>query len=174
MTEREDELDPNSPADREGFGEASLGEAEAESNPDPFDERGEDAYAEEEEASADSDEVITDLPAMEPAPAEATLIEEEELAREEAGAIGGVSGEEGLPEAERPLAEAGRAWPRVSSSPRRRSSRRASHGDSAGNPLGDRFTPEDARSEGVAEYGEADQEHVSEDVEDDHEPGRSA
>ena len=173
MTEREDELDPNSPADREGFGEASLGEAESSSDPDPFDERGKDAYAEEEELSEDADEVITDMPATEPPPAKATLIEEEELAREEAGAIGGISGEEGLPEAERPLAEAGEGVAEGFEQSEAALIEGASHGDPAGNPLGDRFTPEDARSEGLAEYGEADQEHVSEDVEDDHEPGRT-
>lgn len=173
MTERDDELDPNTPADRENFGEASLGEAESESNPDPFDERGEDAYAEEEEAAADADEVITDLPAMEPAPSEALVIEEEELAREEAGAIGGVSGEEGLPEAERPLAEAGEGVAEGFEQSEEALIESASHGTPAGNPLGDRFTAEEARSEGLAEYGEADQEHVSEDVDDDREPGQA-
>jgi hypothetical protein len=167
LTEREDELDPNSPADRENFGEASLGEAEAESNPDPFDERGEDAYAEEEAAAEADGEVITDLPAMEPAPAEATLIEEEELAREEAGAIGGISGEEGLPEAERPLAEAGEGESEGFEQSEAALIEAASHGDPAGNPLGDRFTPEDASSEGLAEYGEADHERVSEDKNED-------
>jgi hypothetical protein len=44
----------------------------------------------------------------------------------------------------------------------------ASHGDPSGSPLGDRFTPEEAESEGLAEYGEADREHVSEDTSDDH------
>ena len=170
MTEREDELDPNSPADREGFGESSLGEAESESNPDPFDERGEDAY-EEERLSEDADEEITDMPATQPPPEQALIAEEEELAREEAGAIGGVSGTEGLPEAERPLAEGGEGVAEGFELAEEDLIESASHGTPAGNPLGDRFTPEDARSEGVAEYGEADQEHVSEDVEDDREPG---
>ena len=44
----------------------------------------------------------------------------------------------------------------------------ASHGDGTGQPLGDRFTPEEAESEDLASYGEADDEHVSENVEDDH------
>lgn len=165
MTDREDELDPNSPADREHFGEASLGEAQSESDPDPFDERGADAYAEE-EAEEEGDE-LTDVPAFEPAPAEATLLEEEELAREEAGAIGGISGDEGIPEAERPLAEAGEGESEGFELAEQDLIEAASHGSGNRNPLGDRFTAEDARSEGLAEYGEADHERVSEETDGD-------
>ena len=164
MSEREDELDPNSPADREGFGEASLGEAESESDPDPFDERGEDAY---EADPSERETQVVDIPAFEPAPGEATLLEEEELAREEAGAIGGVSGDEGFPEAERPLAEAGEGESEGFELAEQDLIEAASHGSGNRNPLGDRFSAEDARSEGLAEYGEADHERVSEEREDD-------
>ena len=73
MTDREDELDPNSPADRENFGEASLGEAATESDPDPFDER--DAYEEEEEIAEAAGEGLTDVPSFAPDPSEAILLE---------------------------------------------------------------------------------------------------
>ena len=156
MSDADEELDPNSPQDRENFGEASLGEAQAESDPDPLDERGDDAYP-------DSEQELTDVPALEPAATDDTLIEEEELAREEAGAIGGVSGEEGLPESERPLAESGEGESEGFEQSEEALIEAASHGDPSGNPLGDRFTPEDAASEGVASYGEADHVEVSED-----------
>lgn len=166
MSEREDELDPNSPADREHFGESSLGGAQSDSDPDPFDERGEDAYAEEEAEQREGDE-LTDVPALEPAPGDAELIEQEELAREEAGAIGGVSGDEGFSEAERPLAEAGEGESEGFELAEQDLIESASHGSGNSNPLGDRYPDEDARSRDLAEYGEADRERVSEDVDDD-------
>lgn len=162
MSEHENELDSNSPADREHFGEASLGEAQSDSDPDPFDERGADAYAAEEEGE------ITDLPAFEAAPGDATVSEQEELAGEEAGAIGGVSGDEGFPQAERPLAEAGEGESEGFELAEQELIEAASHGSGNHNPLGDRFSEEDARSQDLAEYGEADGERVSEDVSDDH------
>lgn len=160
MTEREDELDPNSPADRENFGEASLGEAESESNPDPFDERGADAY--EEEDASERETQVVDIPTFDPPPGEATLLEEEELAREEAGAIGGVSGDEGFPEAERPLAEAGEGESEGFELAEEALIEAASHGSGNSNPLGDRFPSEQGGLDGMAEYGEADHERSSE------------
>jgi hypothetical protein len=153
-----DPIDPNAPEDRENFGEASLGEAQSESDFDPLDP----------DEKGDGDEELTDVPALEPDPSEATVIEAEEEAAAEAGAIGGVTGERDLPEAERPLAEAGEGEAEGFEEAEADLIEAASHGDAAGNPLGDRFTPEEAESEGLAEYGEADQEHVSEDTEDDH------
>lgn len=165
MTDREDELDPNSPADRENFGEASLGEAASESDPDPFDER--DAYEEEEEIAEAAGEVVTDVPAFAPDPSEAILLEEEELAREEAGAIGGVSGDEGFPEAERPLAEAGEGESEGFELAEEALIEAASHGSGNNNPLGDRSTIDEERLDGMAEYGEADHERSSEEIDDD-------
>lgn len=110
-----------------------------------------------------SESELTDVPALEPAPSDATLIEEEEAAAAEAGAIGGISGEEGLPEAERPLAEAGEGEAEGFEQSEQALVEAASHGDPAGHPLGDRFTPEEAASEGLATYGEADHVDVSED-----------
>lgn len=165
MSERPDELDPNSPADREHFGEASLGDAQSESDPDPFDERGADAYAAEQSEA----EEVTDPPAFDPPPGDLSLLEREEaLAREEAGAIGGVSGNEGFPEAERPMVEGGEGVSEGFELAEQDLIDAASHASSGNNPLGDRFPTEDARPDGLAEYGEADHEHVSEDVDDDY------
>lgn len=158
MAEREDELDPNSPADREHFGEASLGEAQSEPDPDPFDQRGADAYAAEEEGESE----ITDAPAFAATPGDAIVSEQEQLAREAAGAIGGISGDEGFAEAERPLAEAGEGESEGFELAEQELIEAASHGRGNHNPLGDRFSEEDARSQDLAEYGEADGERVSE------------
>ncbi len=114
-------------------------------------------------------EKLTDVPAFEPAPTDALEIEAEEKAAAEAGAIGGVSGEEGLPEAERPLAESGEGEAEGFEQSEAALIEGASHGDPAGNPLGDRFTPEEAGAEGLSTYGEADHVEVSEDDVDDSE-----
>lgn len=92
--------------------------------------------------------------------------EQERLAAEEAGAIGGVSGDEGFAEVERPLAEAGEGESEGFELAEQELIEAASHGSGNHNPLGDRFSAEDARSQGLAEYGEADRERVSEDVND--------
>ena len=115
------------------------------------------------EQNPEDREILTDVPAFEPAPTDALEIEAEEEAAEEAGAIGGVSGEEGLPEAERPLAEAGEGEAEGFEQSEAALIEAASHGDPAGNPLGDRFTPEEAGAEGLSTHGEADQVNVSED-----------
>lgn len=150
--------DENAPADREHFGEASLGEAEAETNPDPNDES--DPYP--------KDEELKDLPALDPMPTDEVEDEAEEAAAAEAGAIGGAQPNPGLPESERPLAESGEGESEGFEMAEEGLIESASHGDSSGNPLGDRFTPEEAESKGLSSYGEADEEHVSEDRGDDH------
>ena len=152
--------DPNAPADREHFGEASLGEAESETNPDPFDQS--DPYAK------DEAEELTDVPALEPMPTDATADEAEAAAAAEAAAIGGAQPNAGLPEAERPLAEAGEGESEGFELAEAALIESASHGDPSGNPIGDRFTPEEAESKDLSSYGEADDEHVSEDTGDDH------
>jgi hypothetical protein len=149
--------DPNAPEDREGFGEASLGDAQSETDPDPLD-----------PDRPERDEELTDVPALDPAPEDAAVDEAEEEAAAEAGAIGGVTGEERIPDAERPLAEAGEGVAEGFEQAEEDLIESASHGDPAGNPLGDRFTPEEAESENLAEYGEADREYTSEDKDDDH------
>lgn len=156
--------DPNDPADKEHFGEASLGEAQAD---DPAD----DPEMIEGDAGApapDSDEALTDIPALEPASTDATVDEQEEAAAAEAGAIGGATPDDGLSEAERPLSEAGEGESEGFELAEEGLIESASHGDSSGNPLGDRFTPEEAESKDLSSYGEADDEHVSEDRDDDH------
>lgn len=151
--------DPNAPEDRENFGEASLGEAQSETDFDPLDP---------DEAARARDDELTDVPAMEPAPEDAAVTEAEEEAAAEAAAIGGVTGEEGIPDEERPLAEAGEGVAEGFEQAEQELIEAASHGDPAGSPLTDRGEPEDARSEGLAEYGEADREYSSEDTDDDH------
>ena len=94
--------------------------------------------------------------------------EEVEAAAAEAGEIGGRTDSGDLPEAERPLAEAGEGEAEGFELAEQGLIESASHGDPSGHPSGDRFPVEDAESEGVAEYGEADHEHVSEDTEDDY------
>lgn len=151
--------DPNAPEDREHFGEASLGEAQSETDFDPLDP---------DEAARAGEEELTDVPALEPAPEEAAVDEAAEEAAAEAGAIGGVTGEEGIPDAERPLAEAGEGVAEGFEQAEEGLIEAASHGDPAGDPLADRGQPEEPRPDGAAEYGEADREYSSEDTEDDH------
>ena len=113
-----------------------------------------------------ADEELTDVPALEPAPADALEVAAEEEAAAEAAAIGGTSGEEARPEAERPLAEAGQGTAEGFEEAEEALIEAASHGDSAANPLTDRFTPEDAESEGLSEYGEADHVDIGHDDDD--------
>jgi len=94
--------------------------------------------------------------------------QEAENAAAEAAEIGGHTDTEGLPEAERPLAEAGEGESEGFELAEEQLIESASHGDPSGHPLGDRLPPEEASSENLASYGEADEEHVSENVEDDH------
>ena len=158
-----DPLDPHAPEDREHQGEASLGEAQAEDAPnDP--EMLEDGDGDQ----ADPGGEVTDVPALDPAPADASAAAAEEAAAAEAGAIGGADPNCGLPEADRPLAEAGEGEAEGFELAEDQLIESASHGDPAGSPIGDRFTAEEAEGEDLASYGEADEEHVSEDTEDDH------
>lgn len=152
--------DENAPADQEHFGEASIGDAQAENAPnDP---------EMPEDAEPTGEEELTDVPALEPAPTDATAIEQEEAAAVEAGAIGGPDPNAGLPESQRPLAEAGEGEAEGFELAEEALVESASHGDPSGSPLGDRFTPEEAGAENLSSYGEADHEHVSENTEDDH------
>jgi len=94
--------------------------------------------------------------------------EDAEAAAAEAGAIGGHTNTEGLPEAERPLAEGGEGESEGFELAEEQLIEAASHGDRTGHPSGDGFPDEEASSEDLASYGEGDDEHVSENVEDDH------
>ncbi len=147
------------PETEEGFGEASIGEGQSkEPRLDP------DMLA---DAEGPSEDELTDLPALEPAPVDAVVDEEAEAAAAEAAAIGGHTPTEGMPEAERPLAEAGEGEAEGFELAEAQLIESASHGDSSGHPLGDRMPVEDAASEGLATYGEADHVEVSEDDRDD-------
>jgi len=147
----------------EHFGEASLGEAQSD-EPALDPEMLEDVAA--------SGEELTAFPALEPAPVDAVVDEQEEAAAAEAGAIGGHTPTEGLPEAERPLAEGGEGEAEGFELAEAQLIESASHGDASGHPLGDRMPAEEAESEGLATYGEADHVEVSENNLDDDQGGQ--
>jgi hypothetical protein len=146
--------DENYPADRENFGEASLGEAEAEDSPDDPE------MIEGEEGAAP--DAMTDVPALDPARTD----DADEQA--EAGRIGGRTNTEHYPPEERPVVEGGEGQAEGFELAEEELIENASHGDGRANPLGDRFTPEEAEAEDLASYGEPDRENVSEDVENEH------
>ena len=87
---------------------------------------------------------------------------EEAAAAAEAAELGGHTDSQRLPEAERPLAEGGEGVAEGFELAEEQLIQSASHGDKHGHPLGDRFPDEDARSEGLTIYGEADHEKASE------------
>ena len=120
-----------------------------------------------EQDPADKEEELTDVPALESIPTDETADEAELAAAAEAGEIGGHTSTQSLPEAERPLAEAGQGEAEGFELAEEQLIESASHGDSSGHPSGDRFPVEDAESEGLAEYGEADHERVSEETDED-------
>lgn len=149
-------------ADREDLGEADLGDAQAEDAPtDP-------AILVDAEASDGPDDAeLTDVPALEPEPGEAEAIEQTERAASEAGSVGGATPEQRLDPAEHPVAEAGGGESEGFELAEQDLVESASHGDRSGDPLRDRFTPEDVESEGVTIHGEADDAVATEDSEDD-------
>ena len=131
----------------------------------------EETHLSDEQDSADQesfgeDAELVDVPALEPAPTDALEAAAEEDAAAAAGAIGGTSGEEARPEAERPLAEAGQGEAEGFEEAEEALIEAASHGDSPADPLTDRFTPEDAESEGLSAYGEADHVDIGHDDDD--------
>lgn len=113
------------------------------------------------------DEELTDVPAFEPAPTEATDIEETEAAGAEAAGIGGHTPSQDLDPAQQAVSEGGEGEAEGFELAEEELIESASHGTPAGNPLGDRFSAEDAASKDLASYGEADHVEVSEDVIDD-------
>lgn len=149
----------------EHFGEASLGEAQS-------DEPALDPEMLEDADASSSTEELTDLPALEPVPVDALADEQEQAAAAEAGAIGGHTPTEGLPEAERPLAEGGEGEAEGFELAEAELIESASHGDASGHPLADRMPAEEAESEGLATYGEADHVEVSEDHLEDEQGGQ--
>jgi hypothetical protein len=127
----------------------------------------EEDLSEETESAPDSDEGLTDIPAFEPAPSDATAIEEEEAAAEEAAAIGGHTPSQELDPAEQAVSEGGEGEAEGFELAEEELVESASHGTPAGHPLGDRYPAEEAASEDLASYGEADHIEVSEDDIDD-------
>ena len=93
-------------------------------------------------------------------PDEDLVRREEDAAAAEAGAIGGPGSNEDLPEAERPLAEAGEGYAEGFEEAERELIQNASHGDAAPDPTALAGEPEAERSD--AEYGEADRVESSE------------
>ena len=114
----------------------------------------------------ENEPVNSDL--FESQPGEDEVDEEAAAAAAEAAEIGGHTNTEGLPEAERPLAEAGEGEAEGFELAEKQLIESASHGDASGHPSGDGLPPEEAAAKDLASYGEADDEHVSENVEDDH------
>jgi hypothetical protein len=90
------------------------------------------------------------------------VADEEAAAAAEAAAIGGRTDSPRLPEAERPLSEAGEGVAEGFELAEEQLIESASHGTKRGHPLGDRFPGESRRSEGLTIYGEADHEKASE------------
>ena len=86
--------------------------------------------------------------------------EVEEAARE-AGAIGGVAGDEGLDPAERPLVEGGEGVAEGFEIAEEDLVEHATHEDAGGDPRADAF-PEEEGPPDADVYGEADHEHSSE------------
>jgi hypothetical protein len=127
----------------------------------------EDHLSEDTDSAPDSRDELTDIPAFEPAPGDATAIEEEEAAAEEAGAIGGHTPSQDLDPAEQAVSEGGEGEAEGFELAEEELIESASHGTPAGNPLGDRYPAEEAASEDLASYGEADHVEVSEDDIDD-------
>lgn len=139
-------------SDQEDFGEAQLGEAQAE-NPEPDPE-----MLEDEPDQGGGEEELTDMPAVAPkgrSDAESAA----ERAAEEAGRIGGEGGgaREAEDEAERPVAEAGGGEAEGFEEAESELVEAATHGDAAGDPLADRFTPEEEDPEAHTIHGDADE-----------------
>lgn len=145
------------PEDQEGFGEADLGEAQADDPvPDPEMIEGSEPL--------DEGEELTDVPALDPDPGpgpdperEGEAEAEAEAAAAEAGAIGGETGEPEADEALRPVEEAGGGEAEGFEQAEEQLVESASHGDPAGHPLGDRFPAEETDPEDHTIYGEADE-----------------
>ena len=107
------------------------------------------------------------MPALEPVPTDETADEAELAAAAEAGEIGGHTPTQGLPEAERPLAEAGEGEAEGFELAEEQLIESASHGDSSGHPSWRPLPGRGRRVGGLAEYGEADHERVSEETDGD-------
>jgi hypothetical protein len=91
---------------------------------------------------------------------------EEELAAEEAGAIGGARPDYGTDEAHRPLEEAGEGEAEGFEQAEADLIEAASHGEQRYNPAEDAFTPERESDESTAAYGEPDELDPTEVVSD--------
>jgi hypothetical protein len=146
-------------SDQEHFGEADLGEAQADDaalDPEMVDDA---------EGPA-TEEELSDVPAIEPDPSTPVAIEETELAREEAGSIGGHTPAQDIDPAEQAVSEAGGGESEGFEQAEEELIESASHGDSSGNPLGDRYPAEEAATEGLSIYGEADDAQATEDTDE--------
>ena len=93
---------------------------------------------------------------------DARVDEEEAAAAQEAGRIGGRSGQENVAESERAVAEGGGGVSEGFEQSEELLREQAEHGDSFADPLADRPAPENAAARDHGEYGEADSEKSSE------------
>jgi hypothetical protein len=91
---------------------------------------------------------------------------EEELAAEEAAAIGGAAPDYGTDEAHRAVEEGGEGEAEGFEGAEADLIEAASHGEQRHNPAEDAFTPEVASDESTAAYGEPDEVDPTEVVED--------
>lgn len=94
---------------------------------------------------------------MERDPIDREIEREEAAAAREAGSIGGRSGMEDVPEAERPLAESGEGESEGFEQAEELLVERASHEDDRGGPLQDRPAPEAPGGDRRGVYGDADE-----------------
>lgn len=92
--------------------------------------------------------------------------EETEAAGAEAGAIGGHTPAQDLDPAEQAVSEGGEGEAEGFELAEEELVESASHGTPAGHPLRDRMSAENAESQDLASYGEADHVEVSEDDDD--------
>jgi hypothetical protein len=95
-------------------------------------------------------------------PVERDIEREEGAAAREAAEIGGRSGMEDVPEAERPLAEAGEGESEGFEQAEELLEERATHSDDRGGALRDRPAPEDPAADRRDAYGDADDEESTE------------
>ena len=101
------------------------------------------------------------------APDDDLIREQEAAAAADAAGIGGVAGDEGDFDPEmRAVYEGGGGEAEGFELAEQDLIRNASHDDGRGDPLGDAFSPEAESDRGTIEYGGADEERVTEVVED--------
>lgn len=146
---------------KEDFGEAELGEAQAE-NP-PEDPEMIDGTAGEPGSGGGGTPSAEDIPPLPPKPAAAQAADEgTEAAGAEAAEVGGHTPSEDLPPEERAVIESGGGQAEGFELAEQQLQDSASHRETSGHPLGDRFPAEEQDPEAHTIHGEADEVDSSE------------